>query len=431
MSNRLSRGILSFKSAVASPAPSKGLLTLDNAAGWLTGSDGSESPEMALKLSAVYRCVEVLAGTMGEMPVSVINWNTMEDQPRHYLSKVLWQRPNEAMTPSVYKAMMERRRVLRGNAYAYIHRDGNGRPVETIPLHPDLVSVNLDSRGRLWYGYADPNSGHSYALDPMQVLHYKNFSEDGLVGVSTLHHASRTIATANAREIYDQSVYVNGGTPAGVLKTDTDLTGTVDVPDGNGGTTKVTMRDYVRSEWERVHGGAANSFRVAVLDHGLDFKQLSVTNADAQFLESKDFSVFDVCRFFGVPPHKCYTGKQSYESNEANSIDFTADTMQPIVTQYEEEDKWKLLTSDEAAAGLVISRNMDVTLRSDTTARASWYKAMREIGAYNVDEIRRKERLPAVPGGKSRYGSLNYIPLELFEALSIERNRKGDDPHAD
>ena len=408
-----------------SPNLSGGMMTLTDPQAWLSGAEGSCSPELALKLSAVYRCVAVLTDALGEMPVSVRNWNTREDLPGHYLGKVLWQRPNAAMTPSVYKNLMERNRILRGNAYAYIHRDGNGRPVELIPLPSDYVSVNLDSRGQLWYGYAAPDSGISYALDSMEVLHYKNYTEDGLVGISTLRYAARTLATAHARETYDQAVYKNGGNPGGVLYTDADLNGEVKQTLSDGSTSMVRRRDIVRSEWERAHGGAANAFRIAVLDHGLKYQPVSVTNADAQFLESKEFSIIDICRFFGVPPHKVYAGKQSYQSNEANTLDFIADTLQPIVTQYEEEDKWKLLTTDEVRDGLVIRRNMMVSLRSDSAARANWYRTMREIGYYSVNDIRRIEGEPDVPGGDTRYSSLNFVPMDRFDELSVARNVNG------
>lgn len=409
------------------PGISGGILTLDNPQGWLNGTNYPEDTEQALKLSAVYRCIAVLADAIAEMPVSVRDWNTNKDQPNHYLGRVLWQRPNEAMTPFVYKRLMERNRNLRGNAYAYIHRDGNGRPVELIPLPPDAVSVNLNSDGQLWYGFAHPNTGKSYALTPIQVLHYKNDSEDGMTGISTLHHAALTLATARAREEYDHAVYVNGGSPAGVLQTDSDVSKKITETDADGKTRTITHRDIIRNEWERVHGGAANAFRVAVLDLGLKYQPISITNRDAQFVENKDVSILDICRFFGVPPHKVYAGKQSYDSNEANTIDFITDTMQPIVTQYEEEDKWKLLVPDDVDAGLIVYRNMMVSLRGNSTARAEWYTAMRNIGVYNVDEIRGKEGEPAVSGGDTRYASLNYIPLDLFRELSITRNKKKEE----
>lgn len=409
-----------IKSKSTAPTTGSSILRLDSPIGW--NIPAGADPETALKISSVYGCVNVIAGGIAEMPVSVKNWATKEDIKDHYLGKVLWVRPNEAMTPFVYKHLVETNRLLRGNGYSYIHRDGNGRPVELIPLYSDYVSVNINSSGKLWYGYMDPRSGKAFQLDPMQMLHYKNFSLDGLTGLSTLRFAALTIATAEAREKYDYAVYANGGRPAGVLQTDSDLSGKKIKVSSDGEQKEVFYRDVVRNEWERVHGGAANAFRVAVLDLGLKYTPIGLTNADAQFVENKEISIFDICRFFGVPPHKVYAGKQSYESNDANNIDFVTDTMQPIVTGYEEEDKWKLLAADELDDGLVINRNMLVSLRGNTSARANWYTSMRNLGVYSVNDIRDKEEETAVPGGDTRYANLNNVPLEYFEILSILRN---------
>lgn len=402
-------------------------LTLDSPVGWIDGMSDNVNVQKAMKLSTVYRCVSVLADSIAEIPVSVRNWKTNEEYPDHYLAKVLCQRPNEAMTPFVFRRLLERNRNLRGNAYAYINRDLHGRPMELIPLSPDFVSVNLDSGGHLWYGYTHPTSGKQYVLTPMQVLHYKNDSEDGLVGISTLRHASLTLQTAHAREAYEYAMLANGGSPAGVLQTDTNITSaTRTETDAAGNEVNVYYRDIVRNEWERVHSGPQNAFRVAILDNGLKYQPISVTNSDAQFVENKEVSIIDICRFFGVPPHKVFAGNQSYDSNEANTLGFISDTLQATVTQYEEEDKWKLLVPDDVDAGLVIYRNMMSSLRGNTDARAKWYLTMRNIGAYSVNDILNKEGERRVPGGDERYANLNNIPLDLFRELSISRNKTGE-----
>ena len=133
----------------------------------------------------------------------------------------------------------------------------------------------------------------------------------------------------------------------------------------------------------------------------------------------------DIARFFGVPMYKINAGKQSYNSNEQNGIEYVVSTLHPIVTQYEEEDTYKLLFEKEQKAGLEIRRNMMAELRGDFASRGSWYKNMREIGAYSVDDILELEDRPKVPGGGARYASLNYVPLELFEELSKNRNEGG------
>ena len=376
--------------------------------------------DTALSVSAFYRAIDLRSDTLGKLPISVKNLNTRLDVDAHPLGRLLWERPNEAMTPFVYKKLLEQQRLVLGNSYVWIYRNGYGKPTELIPLPPNSCTPYREPvSGKLWYLTADPKTGQPYKLRPLDVLHYKLFS-DGYVGVGVLTYAARTLTMATMRDEYEQSVYQNGGHPAGILTTETDLSNRADItlPDG----TKLGTKDIIRREWERIHAGPSNAFRVAVLDNGLKYQPLSMSNSDAQFVENKAVTVEDIARFTGVPMHKLFAGDQSYNSNEANSLDYVKDSIQPAVTQYEEEDSFKLLTLSERKAGLWLPRNMMAELRGDTATRKEWYRAMRQVGVFSPNDICKLEDFPDVAGGDVRSASLNDVPLELFEKLSIARN---------
>ncbi len=399
-----------------------GPLSLSSPQGWTVGDESTLSREGAMKISTVNRCVELRSASAAVLPVYVMNENSKERLAGHRLGRVLWERPNEAMTRFDYEKLMGCHKLLRGNAYAWIVRDpASAGPVELIPLPPDCVTPYLDQAGRLWYLFFHPNTGQLTRLSPADVLHYKEYSEDGIAGISVLRRAAQTIRAAQAAQEYETDVYANGGRPSGVLTAEADLNGdtTVTLPDGS--TRTVRQKDFLRQEWESVHSGPGKRFRVAVLDLGLKYQPIAMNNADVQFVESKEIRVADVCRFFGVPLHLVYAGKQSYDSNEQNSIEFVKYTLQPDVTPREQEDTGKLLLPFERARGERVKREMKVFLRGDTAAQAAWYKALREVGAYSVDDIRALEDLPNVPGGGGRYASWNYGPLETWGELSALR----------
>ena len=161
---------------------------------------------------------------------------------------------------------------------------------------------------------------------------------------------------------------------------------------------------------------------MAILDLGLKYTPIAATNADAQFIESKEISIRDLCRFFGVPLHFLGEGKQAYSSNEQQAIEYVTRTLNPIVTQYEEEQTWKILAKSQVDRGLELRINLMAELKGDTASRASWYKNMREMGVFSTNEIRALEDIPDVAGGDTRYASLNYVPLENFQELSLNRN---------
>ena len=257
------------------------------------------------------------------------------------------------------------------------------------------------------------------------ICHYKAATRDGLKGVATLRRASESISSARAQQQYELSYYQNGGQPSGVLRTESDLGGYAKDPNGKVLTRPdgswITRKDQLRAEWEKIHAGPSNSHRTAILDFGLDYKPLAASNQDAQFVESKEVSVRDIARYFGVPLYKLQEGKQAYGSNEQNAIEYVVSTLHPIVTQYEEEMTWKLLLQSQVDAGLEIRINMMAELRGDTSARGQWYKDMLQEGPFSVNDVRALEDLPDVPGGEHRRASLNYVPLEDWPELSRQR----------
>ena len=399
------------------------VLTLDNAKGWpwLDEDTVSMSRDRAMKISTVNRCVEVLSNSMAVLPIYIMDENSKERLTEHRLGRVLWGRANEAMSSFDYNRLMMCNQLLRGNAYAWIFRDtATGHPLELIPLPPDYVEPKVDRAGRLWYQFVHPLTGAIYDLRPEDVLHYKAYSEDGIRGISVLRRAAVTLNTARAAQEYEKSTWESGGQPCGVLTTESDL-GDYDQAMPDGTVVRRNPKEDIRKAWEAVHRGPGNAMRLAVLDLGLKYQPISMSNTDAQFVESSEVRVADVCRFFGVPLHLAYAGKQSYQSNEQNGIEYVNYTLLGYETQWGQEDSYKLLLPDERARSLRIKRELKVFLKGDTTAQAAWYKALREVSGLNPNEIRALEDMGKIPGGESYYGSWNYGPLDQWALLSVIR----------
>ncbi len=385
-----------------------------------TGTETGET--FARKLSAVDRCIELLSDSMGKLPCFIMDNRTRErvDLPQLRLLNV---RPNEAMTPFIRKKVLETSRQVNGNGYDWIVRNPRtGRIDELIPVPGNLVEPWQDISGRVWYTVTHPWTGEPMVLPNEDICHYKAATRDGLKGVATLRRASETIASARAQQQYELSFYESGGQPSGVLETDSPLGGYAKDRDGKVLTradgSAVTQKDQLRSEWEKVHAGPRNGHRVAILDYGLKYKPISASNADAQFVESKEVSIRDIARYFGIPLYKLQEGKQAYGSNEQNAIEYVVGTLHPIITQYEEEMTWKLLSMSQVDAGLEIRINMMAELRGDTSARGKWYQIMLQEGVFSVNHVLALEDLPDVPGGEHRRASLNYVPAEDWPELS-------------
>ncbi len=425
MANRLERGILALLGGGMPRVRNDTSVTTLTAAGYPAAGVQSAGERNAMKLSAVDRCVEVLSDSLGKLPAYVMD-RTARKRVEHPLNALLGVRPNEAQTPTAAKKMMEGCRVCGGNGYTWILRSpATLRPEQLIPVPHELVTPWLDTGGQLWYTVIHPFTGAPMTVHRSDMLHTMAYTYNGWKGVSVLQRAGEVVGAARAAQQYNLNYYANGGQPAGVLQTDSDLSGYVEVTLKDGRKERILKKDLVRNEWEKRHAGPSNAQRVAVLDYGLKYTPISISNRDAQFVEQSELSVQDIARFFGVPLYKLQAGKQSYSSNEQNAIEYVVSTLHPIVSQYEEELTWKLLTASETARGLKIRINMMAELRGDFGSRSVWYKAMRELGGYSVNDILALEDLPDVEGGDERYASLNYVPLALWRELSIQRNAQG------
>lgn len=407
----------------------RGKLKNDVTVAGLTASGGlaaDVTETTARKLSAVDGCMEILSNSMSKLPNFVMDGRTRE-RVDHYLLRILNVRPNEAMTPSIRKKVLENSRNEGGNGYDWILRDPRtGQVRELIPVPWWLVQPWRDTNGRVWYTVTHPTTGTPMVLPNTDICHYKATTRDGLTGISPLTRASEVLKAAQAAQAYDTAFYLNGGQPSGTLQTDTDLRGYATDPEGKplkrADGSWVTLKDQLRSEWEKVHAGPSNSHRVAILDLGLKYTPMAATNRDAQFVENKEVTIRDIARYFGVPLYKLQEGKQAYGSNEQNAIEYVVSTLHPIVTQYEEEQTWKLLTDTELNRGLEIRINLMAELKGDTASRGAWYTNQRNNGVFSVNDIRALEDLPDVEGGDERRESLNYVPLSDWKRLSTQRN---------
>ena len=407
-----------LRAVARSPSLHSKAVTVDTlvAAGYpAAGTETGES--FARKLSAVDRCIEILSDSIGKLPNYLFDSKTRRRIPDDPVLQRLNIRPNEAMTPTIRKKVLETSRLVDGNGYDWILRDERtGRIRELIPVPGYLVEPWQDLSGRVWYTVTHPWSGEPMVLPNEDICHYKGATRDGLKGVAVLRRASEVIASARAQQQYELGFYANGGQPSGVLQTDSDLAGLVDDPKNPG--TLIGRKDLLRREWERIHAGPSNSHRLAILDLGLKYNPIAATNADAQFIESKEISIRDIARYFGIPLYKLQEGKQAYGSNEQNAIEYVVGTLHPIVNQYEEEQTWKILAKSQVDRGLELRINLMAELRGDTSARADWYQTLIDAGVFSVNDILALEDMPDVPGGEHRRASLNYVPLADWAELS-------------
>jgi HK97 family phage portal protein len=336
---------------------------------------------MAENIAAVYAAVQVIAETVAALPVTVYR---LDDSGRrevrdHPVARLFEMEPNARQTPFEFVETLVAHALLRGNAYGEIVRDGRGAPTAVHLLHPDRVSVQVvRATGRVVYDITRED-GTAARLLPEEMLHLKDRSDDGIVGKSRLTRARETFSTALQTERYALNTYRNGAAMTGVLQHPEEL--------------GPEPAQRLRESFERIYAGAGNAGRVAVLEEGTEWKQLSVSPENAQMLQSRRFSVEQIARMFRVPPPMLQDLANATYSNvvEMNRM-FATHTVKPWVRRLEQAIEQSLFSEDGRRVHRV-QFDMNDLLRGDMQTRFEAYRIGREIGVFNANELREFEGL--------------------------------------
>lgn len=373
----------------------------------------------ALQIAAVYGCVRVLAESVASLPLQV--FEKTEDGSRrkaldNHLYFLLHDEPNPEMTSATMRETMMAHILLFGNAYAQILRNGRGEIVALYPLMPNKMSVERDDKtGQLFYRYSrydkEPPTmeGNSVILMPEDVLHIPGMAMDGLVGMSPIAACRNVVGAGLAADEYSSMYFANGAAPMGTL----EHPGTLKNP------------EKLRENWTKVYGGTRNAGRVAVLEEGMKFTPISISPQDSQLLETRKFSVEEICRIFRVPPHMVQNLERATFNNiEQMSLDFVMYSLMPYLKRWEQSMSRSLLNADEKKR-LVIQFNVDGLLRGDYKSRMEGYSVGINNGFLSVNDVRRLEGLDLIPaeeGGDTHMVQGAMIPLSMVGAAYVKNN---------
>lgn len=395
--------------------------------GFLFGSTTSGktvNERTAMQTSTVYACVRILSESIASLPLHVYRYNRdggKERTPVHPLYRLLHDEPNSEMTSFVFRETLMAHLLIYGNAYAQIVRNGNGQPIALYPLLPNKMDVSRGNNGELLYTYyrdADesgnwPKQG-GFTLRKDQVLHIPGLGFDGLIGYSPIAMAKNAIGMALATEEYGATFFANGANPGGVLE--------------HPGVIKPEQADRLRESWQSQFGGA-NAHKVAVLEEGLKFHQMSIPPEQAQFLETRKFQINEIARIFRVPPHMVGDlEKSSFSNIEQQSLEFVKYTLDPWVIRWEQALKQSLVLPSEKDT-VSIRFNLDGLLRGDYQSRMQGYSVGIQNGFFSVNDVRALEDmnlLSDTEGGNLHVLNGNMVKLADVGAAYSNPNKQED-----
>ena len=368
--------------------------------GWSYTASHLRSREKPMLLPAVYRCVELISDSVAVLPIKIYELDKegyKKETKSHPFAWLLNNEPNPNMTRYTFMKMLTASVLLRGNGRAYIDRDEKSlEPRQLIPLSDDQVQLVwvTDKNGvkhKMYWVYE-----FKELVEPMQMLDVLNFSYDGNEGISTLKHAAQTIGIATANEEAALEHFTGGQNMTGVLTVE-------------GARLTDAQKKEIYAKWadHTNHSGG-----MQILEGNMKYQPISISPKDSQLLDSRAFSVLDICRFFSVSPVKAFDlSKSSYSTVEATQLQYLTDTVLPWITKFEMELNRKLILPSQRNK-YVIEFDTSVLLRTDKSALAEYWTKMFSIGATTPNEVRQHSNLSPIEGGDKAFVQVNVQTLE-------------------
>jgi HK97 family phage portal protein len=359
--------------------------------------------DTALTFGAVWACVSLISRTIAALPWHVYERTGTERKPVDTaVSWLLNNRPNAEMTAFAFREVMLVHVLTWGNAYAEIERDMAGRVAALWPMAPDCVELKRDSTGALVYEVRTA-AGETYTLPPDRVLHIHGMGYDGLVGYSPVRMAARSIGLGLGQEVFGGAFYANGTQFGSVIEMPTTLNPT-------------QIKD-LEAYYNTAQRGPDKAFKMKVTPSGVKLHTAGMPMTDAQFLESRKFSVTDIARWYGVPPHKIADLDRATNNNiEHQGIEFVSDAIVPWAVRLEQEVNGKLF--GQRAQGRIYTKlSVNALMRGDSKSRAEFYRLMTQMGALSINEVRAMEEMNGIgPDGDKHLVQLNQTTLEHLVA---------------
>ena len=372
-----------------------------------TGSGMRVSPDSALRLAAVYACVRVLSESMASLPLVIYQRRADGGKDKvtdHWLYRLLAKRPNRFQNPFEWREMLQGHLALRGNAYNQIITNAKGEVVELMPLHPDRIRLELLPSGEYRYRFTD-RFGTESILPRGEVWHLRGLSSDGLMGMSPIELARESLGMALAAQDYGARFFANDAKPTG---------GWIEFP---GSFKDSEAKKVFRESYQQAQSGA-NRGKVLVLENGMKFHEVGVTNKDAQFLELRKFQITDVARLFRVPPHMIGDLDRATFSNiEQQSLEFVMHTMTPWAERWEASIESELLLEGD---DIEVEFDFANLMRGDAASRASYYQSGIQNGWLTRNEARIAENLNPLEGLDEPLRPLNMVEESNAEDVELD-----------
>jgi HK97 family phage portal protein len=353
----------------------------------------------SMACSAYTACIRVISDAVSALPLHVFERlanGGKQKATSHPVYRLLHMQPNPWQTAQEFRDWMTGMYLHYGASYAEIRPGARGAVSELWPLHSSRMEAERLEDGTLRYRYREP-SGRQTVYSQEQIFALRFTTEDGIKAIPTYKIFQNAIGLAQALEAHGSTYFGNGARPGIVLESDNPI--------------PAEAAERLREQWERMHRGPDRAHRTAVLPNGVKAHELSGSNEAAQFLETRQYQVIEICRAFRVPPHMIQDLTRSTYSNiEVQGTEFVQHCLLPHLKRWEAAISRDLIVDDER---YFAEHSVSGLLRGDHASRSAYYVSALQNGWMTINEIRELENLnPIGPEGDKHFVQLNMTTLD-------------------
>jgi HK97 family phage portal protein len=393
-----------LKSAASSPPD--GLETVPDQGGnsysgrVRTRAKQAVSPELAKKVSAYFRCLNGISDDIANMPIQQFirsqkdTQRVSPDATLMNMAYLLEVKPNRWMTPFIMKKTSIMWLLSWGNSL--IWQPAPPAPRELFILPTNMTVPKLDPNGNLWFEVRFPNGQKRY-IPSVEVMHVMINSTNGIWGRGILEYASETIGLRLGMSETQGSVQGNGLNPSAYIQVNATL-------DKAG-------RQVYKDAYTEAMSGSENEGGLVVFDNKIQkFEPITMKLTDAQFLESINATDLDIANFFRYPAYKLNMGKESYQSNEQQDLDYLKSTLDPHLVQWEQGARLRWLSEIEQI-DQYFKFNRTSILRTNSKTRAELYEIEIRSGMTTPNEALALEDRNGYPDGDKHWMTRNNAEI--------------------
>lgn len=363
------------------------------------------NPNVALTYSTIFACVRVIAETIATLPLFLykVKGNNKVKAREHNLYSILHDAPNLECTSVSFFESLITQILLTGNGFAEIIKDNFNNILELHILDANKIRVYRDNYNNIVYEYND--DGKIISLSKRQVLHIAGLGGNGIIGYSPIALMRRQIATGIYQDNFALDFFSNGVKKVPILSH----------PNRISKEAKESMKESFRKSWDN---------GIVVLEEGITVNPITMNLSDAQFLESRRFSVEEICRIFRVPPHLIGDLSRSTNNNiEHQSIEFVTHTIRPWCVRIERALNNFLLNIKEKGK-YTIEFMLDGLLRGDTLTRQQSNQIKLNNGILTRNQWRQQENMDEV---EDEYGNDYFCSQQIRPIKKVyEENHTKD-----